>query len=107
MDLLWSVAQIRLEMNKIPQHTSAVTTEDFHSFWDTAKESSSSSKSGRHFGHYKAACSDPTLVSLHVDNINLAANRGMPLSGWNKGVTVLLEKVAGNTNIASSVQSAY
>jgi hypothetical protein len=100
VDLLRSVAQIRLEINEVPQHTSAVTTEDFHSFWDTAKESTSSSKSGRHFGHYKAACSDPTLVSLHVNNINLAVNGGVPLSRWKKGVTVLLEKVAGNNNIA-------
>jgi hypothetical protein len=87
-------------MNDIPDHSTEVTTEDFHSFWNTAKESTSSSKSGRHFGHYKAACSDPLLVSLHVRNINLASTRGMPLPRWKQGVTVLLEKVAGNKEIA-------
>ena len=77
----------------------AVTPTEFTTFWTSAKESTSSSKSGRHFGHYKAITDDPTLVTLHVTNINLATTRGAPLSRWCEGVNVLLEKVAGISHI--------
>ena len=77
----------------------AVTPTEFTTFWTSAKESTSSSKSGRHFGHYRAICHDPALVELHVRNINQAASRGLPLTRWKQGVTVLLEKTAGNNNL--------
>jgi len=80
VDLLRAVAKLRLDMDDVPTHNDDVTSEDYHSFWDTSKEATSSSKSGRHFGHYKAACSDQSLVSLHVQNINLAVNGGIPLT---------------------------
>ena len=38
-------------------------------------------------------------VQLHVQSINLAARRGDPLVRWRQGVTVLLEKETGNSNI--------
>ena len=69
-------------------------------FWKSAKEKTASSKSGRHFGHYKAICDQPTLVQLHTDNINLAAQYGTPLARWQSGVTVLLEKIPGNTSLS-------
>jgi hypothetical protein len=82
------------------EHTvTSVTPEDFRSFWASSKESTSSSKSGRHFGHYRAISTDDLLTNLQVSSINIAANRGSPLSRWRQGVTVLLEKVAGNTRI--------
>jgi hypothetical protein len=80
-----------------PQHN--VTVQEFITFWMTAKEATSSSKSGRHFGHYKAITDDPVLVNLQVTNINLAATRGEPLQRWCEGVNVLLEKIAGNSHI--------
>jgi hypothetical protein len=99
VNLLRAAAKIRLEMDELPENNNEVTATDFLSFWTTSREKTSSSKSGRHFGHYRAACNDPDLVNLHVENINLAATMGTPLTRWKQGVTVLLEKVAGNIHI--------
>ncbi len=98
-DYLREAVRIRNELEALPPVNTEVTAEEYISFWHTAKEDISSSMSGRHFGHYKATCSDPDLVEMHVASINLAASRGRPLTRWNQGVTVLLEKVAGTTSI--------
>ena len=42
---------------------------------------------------------DKDLSLLQLRSINLAAHRGSPLDRWRQGVTVLLEKVAGNIRI--------
>ena len=81
------------------QLSSEVTVEDFSSFWKTCKEATSSSKSGRHFGHYRTISDNNDLSLLQVWSINLAAHRGTPVDRWRQGVTVLLEKVAGNIRI--------
>ena len=98
-DYLREAARIHNELATLPSITTEVTTEEYISFWSKAKENTSSSKSGRHFGHYKAICSDPDLVALQLASINHAATRGSPLSRWSNGVTVLLEKVAGSKRI--------
>ena len=67
-----------------------IKVEDFQSYWKAAKENTSSSYSGRHFGHYKAAWTDDDISMLHTGNINLSTSRGRPLDRWRKGVTVLL-----------------
>jgi hypothetical protein len=73
-----------------------LTVEDFISFWHSAREETSSSDSGRHFGHYIAASDDPELAILHVESMNVAASYGLPLDRWKSALTVLLEKVMGN-----------
>jgi hypothetical protein len=98
-DYLREAARIQLDIATLPPITTEVTPEEYISFWSTAKETVSSSKSGRHFGHYKAISSDPALVALHLNSINHAARRGSPLLRWSDGVTVLLEKVAGTQSI--------
>jgi hypothetical protein len=73
--------------------------EDFIEYWHTTKERTSLLLSGRHFGHYKAASFLPQLATLHVASINLAVRFGLPLTRWQHGVTVLLEKERGNIYI--------
>lgn len=99
-DLLLGIAIMKENFRNMAREEDKVTTEDFISFWKSAKEDTASSRSGRHFGHYKAVCDNSTLVKLHIDNINLAAQYGNPLNRWQSGVTVLLEKLQGNTNLS-------
>lgn len=74
-----------------------LSVEDFVEFWHTAREETSSSDSGRHFGHYIAASDDPELAILHVESMNIAASYELPLDRWKSALTVLLEqKVMGN-----------
>lgn len=99
ISLLQAVAKLHLEFKDIPPTENETTPKKFLNFWSTAKEKSSSSKSGRDFGHYFASCDDPYLVNFHVRNIKVAVQRGEPLAQWKQGITVLLEKIACNTSI--------
>ena len=72
-----------------------VSRTDFKQFWRTAKEKTESSKSGKHFGHYKAAAFDNTLSQLHATSLNAIRETGKSPARWKCSVTVLLEKVMG------------
>ena len=72
-----------------------ITREDFRQYWKRAKEDTSSSISSRHFGHYKAAVHNDTLTFVHCTMGNLSYAKGVHLSRWRKGLTVMLEKEPG------------
>ena len=76
--------------------SSRITTSDFISFWKHCKETTSSSASGLHFGHYKAAADSPCLASLHSKLIELSFQNSQPLDRWSVGLSVMLEKEHGN-----------
>ena len=73
-----------------------VTVEDFQYYWKRARERTSSSYSGLSFSHYMAAAHDDELSLLHASKLSACAAKGVPLSRWGIGVTVLLEKICGN-----------
>eukprot|EP00956_Cyclotella_meneghiniana_P011946 scaffold16843_cov51-Cyclotella_meneghiniana.AAC.2 len=96
VELLKEAARIRVAFDTSDTEPDYVTVEDFISYWKSAREKTSSSDSGRHFGHYIAASDDPELAILHVESLNIAARRGTALDRWKSALTVLLEKVMGN-----------
>ena len=97
--------QICIEAAKIFSSTSEsmistyITRDDFQSWWLHAREETQSSKSGGHFGHYKAAAENDYLSALHVAKLNLALETGVPYERWGHGLTVLLEKEFGSIYI--------
>lgn len=76
-----------------------VTVDDFQHYWQRVNERTSSSYSGLHFSHYKAASFDIHLSALHAKKLSMAAKAGVPLKRWGFGVTVLLEKICGNNYV--------
>ena len=68
--------------------------------WGRAKEKTSSSESGLHFGHYKAAARSPMLSHLHALKTTLALKRGFALERWSRGLSVMLEKMFGCTLVS-------
>jgi hypothetical protein len=72
------------------------TVEKFIAHWRPAREKTSFSDSDCHFGHYIAASDDMELATLHVESLNIAARRGIPLNCWRHSLTILLEKILGN-----------
>ena len=47
----------------LPTFSAQVSGQDFKDYWSGARESTASSMSGRHFGHYKAASKNTYLAS--------------------------------------------
>ena len=80
---------------QLPAITADVMKEDFIYFWKGARERTSSSLSNRHFGHYKAASNSPMLSELHASFQHIVSHTGICLIRWAKGLTVMLEKLAG------------
>ena len=77
----------------------AISVSDFQGFWQRANENKSSSFSGGHYGHYKAASFDKHLSAFHAAKLTACARKGVVLSRWTVGLTVLLEKTPGNNKI--------
>jgi len=73
--------------------------EDFISHWRQAKERTSSSPSGLHFGHYKAATFETSLATIHARFTQLVFMSGLSISRYQQGLQVILKKKAGNIHI--------
>jgi hypothetical protein len=72
-----------------------ITPEDFKQFWKRVKEFTSSSMSGIHYGHYKAASLDQFSTNLLTQQLTIIARSGVPPESWSVGLQVMLEKIAG------------
>jgi hypothetical protein len=74
----------------------AISSSDYINHWKGAKESTSSSLSGLHFGHWKAAASNTLLAEVHALFCEITCSTGFSLPRWRKSLIVMLEKVPGN-----------
>ena len=75
--------------------TFSITKEDFRYYWKRAKESTSSSISNVHFGHYKTAARSDIISRFLADKLTVIGSYGCPPTRWGNGLQVMLEKVAG------------
>jgi hypothetical protein len=83
-----------------------ITIEDFISFFSKGKESTSTSPSDKHLGHYLAllfgfdyknvTAAANRIIEAHVNLLNIAVNHGLPLPCWLHIVSVMIQKKAGN-----------
>jgi hypothetical protein len=72
-----------------------ITLEAWQSHWSKTNEMTSSSFSGRHFGHYIAGLRSNHVTILHARVASLVTKRGIVLDRWSKGLSVMLEKIFG------------
>jgi len=72
-----------------------ITPDDFQRFWSRVNEFTSSSMSGIHHGHYKAAIQDDTITAALALQLTVVARSGIPPENWSVGLQVMLEKIAG------------
>jgi hypothetical protein len=76
-----------------------ITQNEFQTTYRIVKERTSSSVSGRHVGHYKAAAQDDDISSVHAVMMSLPYTVGFSLTRWRKIVDVMFEKEPGNPKI--------
>ena len=72
-----------------------ISKEDFQYYWRRAKEKTSSSFLGVHFGHYKAAAHLDFLSATLAKKLLLITETGASPERWARGLSVMLEKIAG------------
>ena len=87
----------------IPQHIrerppikTTLSSEDIVKGISKWKESTATSPSGRHLGHYKALIKDPTLLKCFTQFMHIAIKSGTTLNRWSHATNVMLEKDVGN-----------
>jgi hypothetical protein len=80
---------------KLKEISVNISDEDFHITVQKWKESTSTSPSGRHLGHYKAAILDEDITHLHVDMLNIPIQLGFAPERWTRSVTPMIEKDEG------------
>ena len=95
-ELCEECARIRLRIPPCSVATNVTRTE-WQERWAKAKEKTSSSISGLHFGHYIAGSRSPTISQLHALKVAIALRHGVALERWSRGLSVMLEKVVGCT----------
>ena len=93
-EILQECARIRLTIPK-DSVNSTISREVWEAHWRKTKEGTSSSLSGRHFGHYKAGLRSPYISYLQSLHSTLAMKKGIVLNRWAKGLSVMLEKIYG------------
>ena len=72
-----------------------ISNDDYISYWRKAREQTSSSYSGLHFGHYKAAAFDAWLSEIQALSIEIAYANGYSYKRWQQGISAMLEKKEG------------
>ncbi len=94
------IQELGTPMNLSPQETKAtISVDDFISTYKVVKEATSSSPSGHHVGHYKAAATDPLLSELHSSMMSIPYMAGFSPSRWQTVTDVMLEKNPGSPQI--------
>ncbi len=69
-----------------------ITRENHHTHWRWAKEETSSSCSGLHFGHYKAGSLLDYINHFHTLKATLLLHHGLVLDRWAQGLYQLCSK---------------
>lgn len=78
----------------------SISCDEFNEFFRTKREGTSSSPSGRHFGHYQSIlecirCNDLMLPSLIINIAYISLTTATPLAQWQVASQVMLEKGKG------------
>ena len=80
-----------------------ITKEDFQHYWRRIKERTAPSFSGQHFWHYKAAAHSDFLSEDHAKTIELVTKTGTTPERWSKGLSMMLEKIAGVALVTTAI----
>ena len=72
-----------------------ITPKGFKEYWKKSRKGTSSSVSGIHVGHYKVLVESEEISNFLDKPVNLITMTGCAPKQWSRGLTVMLEKIAG------------
>ena len=103
-ELPWEAKEILLHMKRSSKIEKEICTDtsfdDFRKFYRLATESTSSSPSGRHYGHFKALLqTDEKYMSAIHDILCIAVEHDIILHRWKPTISTLIEKIQGKPYI--------
>ena len=93
--LLKEIGKLRIKIINGEGSKIVITPDDFKCFWRKVNKFTSSSMSGVHYGHYKAAIQDELVSEALTLQLTVVARSGIPPENWSVGLQVMLEKKAG------------
>jgi len=67
--------------------------------WQKTRESTSSSASGIHFGHYIARTFNPEILVMNVTIADIPLQTGFLYERWKTGLNIMIEKTMGDFNV--------
>jgi len=67
--------------------------------WQKARETTSSSASGIHFGHYIAGTFNPEILLINTTLADIPLRTGFSYDRWQTGLNIMIEKTTGDFNI--------
>jgi len=67
--------------------------------WTKAKERTTSSPSGAHFGHYKSGTFNDLINAVHTALLVIPLKTSYLYNRWRKGINIMLEKLPGNFQV--------
>jgi hypothetical protein len=88
-----------LASNPKPDTANTIQVKQFQECYKVMDERTSSSPSGRHIGHYKAAITSETLSSLHSTMMSIPLVASFSPERWRQVVDIMLTKKAGDYRI--------
>jgi hypothetical protein len=80
-----------------------ITPEDLQRLWKKVGEFTSSSMSGIHYMHYKAAIQCNISTKILAQQLTVVARSRIPLESWSIGLQVMLKKNAGVCLVKNSM----
>ena len=96
--LLSAFTVTRIVIDSIPISIE-VTDDDVIRGFSRWKESTTTSPSGRHLGHYRAIIQDEALLRCITSFLNLILKYGLSIPRWSNATNVLIEKDPGQPKI--------
>jgi hypothetical protein len=86
-------------IQKLPPIPTLISTEDVCKGFSTWKETTSTSPSGRHLGHYKALIQEPILLKCLTQFLNIIISKGLTMRRWCNAVNIMIEKDIGQPKL--------
>jgi hypothetical protein len=69
-----------------------ICIDEFEYMWKKSKEDTSCGRSGIHFGHFQASCSNSRLCDLDRWFVEVSLSTGYSLKRWKQGIDVRIPK---------------